>query len=139
LTSGYVITLFSNPVSWTTKKQLVIAQSTTEVEFIAINKCAKQLRWISNLIMSLLVRIDVPIIFNDNSGAVIISKDAKLNPNTKHIEIRFQYIRQLINGKVMKVKQVLTVDMIADILTKSLGKIKLTNACKQLHLINVHV
>jgi hypothetical protein len=42
-TSGYVLTLFSNPISWTTKKQSLIAQSTTKAKFIAINKCAKQL------------------------------------------------------------------------------------------------
>jgi hypothetical protein len=93
----------------------------------------------SNLITSLAVKIDIPIIFNDNSGVVVISKEPKLNPNTKHIEVRFQYIQQLINGKVMKIEQVLTVDMIADILTKSLGKIKLADACKKLHLINVRV
>jgi hypothetical protein len=86
-TSGYVITLFDKPISWTTKKQSVVAQSTTEAEFIAINKCAKQLRWMSNLITSLLIKINVPIIFNNNSGAVVISKEPKLNPNTKHIKI----------------------------------------------------
>ncbi|PLW19320.1 hypothetical protein PCASD_15218 [Puccinia coronata f. sp. avenae] len=88
------------------------------------------------LVTSLAIKIDVPLIFNDNSGAVVISKEPKLNPNTKHIEIRFQYIRQLINGRVMKIQQVSTVGMIADILTKPLGKIKLADACKQLHLTN---
>jgi hypothetical protein len=138
-TSGYVITLFENPISWTTKKQSLVAQSTTEAEFIAINKCAKQLYWMSNLMTLLSIKIDVPIIFNNNSGAVFISKEPKLNPNTKHIKIWFQYIRQLMVGKVMKIQQVLTVDMIADVLTKSLGKIKLASAYKQLHLKNVHV
>jgi hypothetical protein len=42
-TSGYVITLFGNPICWSTKKQPVVAQSTTEAEFVAINRCAKQL------------------------------------------------------------------------------------------------
>jgi hypothetical protein len=138
-TSCFVITFFGNPVSWTTKKQSVVAQSTTEAEFIAINKCAKQLLWMSNLITLLSIKIKIPIIFNDNSGAVIISKEPKLNPNTKHIEIRFQYIRQLMTTEVIKIKKVLTVDMIADVLTKPLGKVKLGGAYKQLHLINVRV
>jgi hypothetical protein len=93
----------------------------------------------SNLIASLSVKIDVPTIFNDNSGAMVISKEPKLNPNTKNIEIQFQYIWQLIIGKVMKIEQVAMADMIADVLTKSLGKTKLANACKQLHLVNVRV
>jgi hypothetical protein len=137
--SGYVITFFGNPISWTTKKQSVVAQSTTEAEFISINKCAKQLRWMSNLITSLKIGIGVPTIFNDNSGAVRISKEPQLNPNTKHIKIRFQYIRQLMITKVLNIKQASTVDMIADILTKPFGKIKLAVAFKQLHLTNVRV
>jgi hypothetical protein len=116
-----------------------VAQSTTEAKLIAINKCAKQLFWMSNLMNLLSIKIEVPIIFDNNSGAVIISKEPKLNPNTKHIEIRFQYICQLIVGKVMKIEQVCTIDMIANILTKSLGKIKLAAAYKQLHLTNVRV
>jgi hypothetical protein len=139
-TSGYVITFFGNPVLWMTKKQPVVAQSTTEAEFIAINKCAQQLCWISNLIISLLIKIDISIIFNNNSSAVIITKEPKLNPNTKHIKICFQYIRQLMGDKVTKFKQVLTVDMIADVFTKPLGKIKLAITYKQLiHSTNVHV
>jgi hypothetical protein len=59
---GYVICFFGNPVSWTTKKQSVVAQSTTEAKFIAINECAKQLRWMSNLITSLKIQIDIPTI-----------------------------------------------------------------------------
>jgi hypothetical protein len=48
-------------------------------------------------------------------------------------------IRQLIDGKVMKIEQVSTIDMIADVLTKPFGKIKLAEAYKQLHLVNVRV
>jgi hypothetical protein len=84
---GYVICFYGNPISCTTKKQPVVAQSKTEAELIAIKKCAKQLRWMSNFIILLDIKIDIPIIYNDNSGAVIISKDAQPNPNTKHIEI----------------------------------------------------
>jgi hypothetical protein len=136
---GYVICFHNNPISWTTKKQLVVAQSTTEAEFIAINKCAKQLCWMSNLIMFLEISINVPIIYNNNLGAVIITKDSQMNPNTRHIKICFQYIFQLVANKVMKIKQVSMVNMIADILTKPLGKIKLVKSFKQLHLINVRV
>ena len=85
-TSGYVITLFGNPICWSTKKQPVVAQSTTEAEFVAINQCAKQLRWLTNLILNLKVKIKAPIMKNNNSGAIVISKEAKLNENTKHIE-----------------------------------------------------
>ena len=88
--SSYVITFCANPISWTTKKHSVVAQSTAEAEFIAIKKCAKQLCWMLNLITLWAINIEIPIVFNDNLGALVISKEPKLNPNTKHIKIRFQ-------------------------------------------------
>ncbi|MBW0556583.1 hypothetical protein O181_096298 [Austropuccinia psidii MF-1] len=48
--SGFVVTLHGNPISWCTKKQPIVAQSTTKAEFVAINKCEKQLRWLSMLL-----------------------------------------------------------------------------------------
>jgi hypothetical protein len=71
--SGYVITMYGNPVCWSTKKQPVVAQSTTKAKFVAINRCAKQLRWLTNLVLNLHIKIKAPIMKNDNSGAVIIS------------------------------------------------------------------
>jgi hypothetical protein len=133
-TSGYVITMYGNPICWSAKKQPVVAQSTTEAEFVAIKRCAKQLRWLTNLVLNLHVKIPVPILKNDNSGAVIISKEAQLNENTKHIEVRFQYVLELVLKKQLQIQQVPTTEMIADGLTKPLGFIKLEASRDQLHL-----
>lgn len=133
-TSGYVITMYGNPICWSAKKQPVVAQSTTEAEFVAINRCAKQLRWLTNLVLNLHIKIRAPILKNDNSGAVIISKEAQLNENTKHIEVRFQYVLELVSKKQLEIQQVLTAEMIADGLTKPLGFIKLEASRDQLHL-----
>ncbi|PLW36380.1 hypothetical protein PCANC_16187 [Puccinia coronata f. sp. avenae] len=133
-TSGYVITMYGNPICWSAKKQPVVAQSTTEAEFVAINRCAKQLRWLTNLVLNLHVKIHVPILKNDNSGAVIISKEAQLNENTKHIEVKFQYVLELVLKKQLQIQQVPTTEMIANGLTKPLGFIKLEASRDQLHL-----
>jgi hypothetical protein len=72
---------------------------------------------------------------NDDSGAVIISKEAQFNENTKHIEVRFQYVLELVSKKQLEIQQVPTTEMIADGLTKPLGFIKLEASREQLHLI----
>jgi hypothetical protein len=61
-TSGYVISLYGNPICWSTKKQPVVAQSTTKAEFVAMNRCAKQLRWLTNLILNLKIKIKAPVL-----------------------------------------------------------------------------
>jgi hypothetical protein len=73
---------------------------------------------------------------NDNSGAVIISQEAQLNENTKHIEGRFQYMLELVSKNQLKIQQVSTHDMIADGLTKPLGYIKLESSRSLLHLVD---
>ncbi|MBW0478013.1 hypothetical protein O181_017728 [Austropuccinia psidii MF-1] len=60
--SGYVIMFLGNPISWTTKKQPVLAQSTTEAEFILMNKCSKEMRWLSNLLTTLNIKLKVSIV-----------------------------------------------------------------------------
>ncbi|MBW0517860.1 hypothetical protein O181_057575 [Austropuccinia psidii MF-1] len=132
--SGYVILAHGNPVCWLSKKQSVIAQSTTEAEYISMNMCLKQLRWLTLVFSDLGQKIDWPILYKDNSGAVIISKQALLNANTRHIEVRYQYVRDCVMKNLVKVVQVSTSDMIADILTKPLGAVKMQEVFKQLHL-----
>lgn len=133
--SGFVVTLYGNPVHWTLKKQSVAAQSTTEAEFIAMNHCAKQLRWMSSLVSDLRIDIPTPKIYNNNSGANFISREAQLNPNSKHIKVRYQYLRDLVSKSLIQVEQVPSAEMIADILTKPLGVVKVLTARQQLRLV----
>ncbi|MBW0533515.1 hypothetical protein O181_073230 [Austropuccinia psidii MF-1] len=86
--SGTIVTVFGNMVRWMSKKQSIVAQSTTEADFVLMNVCSKQMRWIANLLaMDIQVEMNQPTLYNDNSGAVTISKQANLNPNTKQIEV----------------------------------------------------
>ncbi|MBW0468119.1 hypothetical protein O181_007834 [Austropuccinia psidii MF-1] len=130
----YVTTVFGNPISWVSKKQSVVAQSTTEAEFIAMNICVKQLQWMSYLLNDLGINSSKPTLYNDNSGALTISKQATLNDNTKHIEVRYQYLRELVLKKQLDIVQVSSEDMIADVLTKPLGVQKLLVVYQQLGL-----
>ncbi|MBW0535378.1 hypothetical protein O181_075093 [Austropuccinia psidii MF-1] len=131
---GFIVLAFGNTVCWLSKKQSVVAQSTTEAEYISMNICTKQLRWLSYVFSDLGIQGVQPTLYNDNSGAVFISKQASLNANRTHIEVRYQYIRYCVMKKLVKVVQVSTKDMLADVLTKPLGVIKLQDVLEQLHL-----
>ncbi|MBW0528375.1 hypothetical protein O181_068090 [Austropuccinia psidii MF-1] len=73
-------------------------------------------------------------LYNDNSGALTISKQATLNNNTKHIKVRYQYLRELALKKQLDIVQVSSEDMIADVLTKPLGVQKMLAFYQQLGL-----
>ncbi|MBW0470967.1 hypothetical protein O181_010682 [Austropuccinia psidii MF-1] len=116
------------------KKNSVVAQSTNEAEFISTKFCEKQFKCLSYLLNDFNLKISKPTILNDNSGVMTISSQASLNSNTKHIEIRYQYVRYLVGKRLMVVKQVGTDDMLADELTKRLGTQKVNSVRKKLHL-----
>ncbi|MBW0477791.1 hypothetical protein O181_017506 [Austropuccinia psidii MF-1] len=133
--SGNLVLFFNNPISWLSKKQSVVAQSTTEAEYISMNTCAKQLRWLTFVLKDLGQNLTKPTLFDDNPGAVIISKQASLNANTKHIEICFQYLRDCVTKKLLNIVQVSSNQMIANILTKPLNTLKVIQALQKLHLV----
>ncbi|MBW0477167.1 hypothetical protein O181_016882 [Austropuccinia psidii MF-1] len=132
--SGYVVQVYENPVCWLSERQSVVGQSTTEAEFISINICAKQMQWLSFVLRDLGQMIEKPTLFNYNSGAVIILKQASLNTNTKHIEVRYQHLRDCVLKNLLNIIQVLKTQMISDVLTKPLGVQKLNEAYSQIHL-----
>ncbi|MBW0574092.1 hypothetical protein O181_113807, partial [Austropuccinia psidii MF-1] len=134
--SGNAILFFNNPISWLSKQQSVVPQSTTEAKYISMNICAKQLQWLTYVLTDLHLSIVKPTLFNDNSGAIIISKQASLNTNTKHIKVCYQYVHDCIMKKLLNIIQVGSNQMIADILTKPLGVQKLNTVCNQLHLVD---
>ncbi|MBW0532596.1 hypothetical protein O181_072311 [Austropuccinia psidii MF-1] len=101
-----------------------------------MNICAKQLRWLTFFLKDIGQNITKPTLFNDNSGAVIISKQAALNANTKHIKILFQFLRDCVTKKLLNIVQVSSNQMIADILTKPLSTQKVIQALHQLHLVD---
>ncbi|MBW0586496.1 hypothetical protein O181_126211 [Austropuccinia psidii MF-1] len=135
--SGNIVMVFGNPISWMSKRQTIIAQSTTEAEFVSMNICSKQLQWVSMLMVrDMNIGMRKPVIYNDNSGSITISKQATLNQQTKHIEFRYQYLRQLVLGNVLEVCQVSTNDMLADVLTKPISIAKLSELLPRMNLIN---
>lgn len=88
-TSGYLIRVFGNLVHYKSRKQTLVALSTTESEYIALSECCRDLLWIRNLLneMGVLVE-DASVVYCDNQEAIRISNgESKLN-RTKHIAVK---------------------------------------------------
>lgn len=94
-TTGYTITIGGSTVCWRSRRQRSVALSTTEAEYMAMGDCAKHLIWFRRLLYvltmetvpSTLIRMLPTVIFNDNNGALFLSKEAAVNSRSKHIDI----------------------------------------------------
>ncbi|XP_051145340.1 uncharacterized mitochondrial protein AtMg00810-like [Andrographis paniculata] len=109
-----------NIVSWSSKKQNSIALSTAEAEYIAAGSCCAQLLWIRQMLHDYGIGHDSFTLFCDNTSAINISKNPVQHGRTKHIDIRYHFIRDLVENEVCDLKHIGTNDQKADILTKAL-------------------
>jgi hypothetical protein len=122
-TTGFVITINGNVVSWLSKKQSTVALSTAEAEYMAISATAQEVKWITQLLHELKLPLKSPVkLLCDNRAAIAISNNDVNHGRTKHIDIRHHYIRELTKNNEVEISWIDTNNQLADILTKSLGK-----------------
>eukprot|EP00253_Pinus_taeda_P007432 PITA_07432 len=108
-------------ISWASKKQPIVALSTTEAEYLAVTAATCQAVWMRRMLRSLCQeQTKGPMIFCDNSSAIALSKNSVFYKRTKHIDRKFHYIRELVSNGEIVLKHCRTQEQVADILTKPL-------------------
>ncbi|KAJ0869676.1 putative RNA-directed DNA polymerase [Helianthus annuus] len=114
--------LGTGAVSWMSKKQAVVALSTTEAEYIAAATGACQAVWMRKMLKELgHEQQEATPIWCDNRSTVFLTKNQGFHSRTKHINIKYHFIRSLVEEKEIKLVPCDTKEQIADIFTKALG------------------
>jgi hypothetical protein len=122
-TSGYVIMINDCVVSWAAKKQTIIATSTAYAEIIANYDTICELNWITDFISELNINYVKPVVlYCDNQAAVEFSKHDTNHSRSKHIAIKYYYVKEQVDQGVVTLRWISTKDQIADIFTKALTK-----------------
>ena len=122
-TSGFVFQVGKCCVSWSSKKQPVVALSSTEAEYIALCRAAQETVWLRNLLRDVgFSQAEPTTVREDNQGAIALAKNPKDHPRTKHVDVKYHYTREVIDKRLMKVDYIPTSDMVADTLTKALPR-----------------
>ena len=83
------------------KKQNSVSSSTTEAEYIAAGSCCSQLLLMKKVLTDYEISQDTIVVYCDNSSAIDISKNSVQHSKTKHLEIRYHFIRNLVERKIM--------------------------------------
>lgn len=132
--SGYVFVYFGNLVSWRTSLQSVVALSTTESEYIAATDAIKEGIWLKELTNELMSCENVVEIHCDSQSAVCLSKNQTYHDRTKHIDVRYHFIRDILNDGEFKLIKIGTKDNPADAFTKALPLSKLESCLRTLKI-----
>ncbi|XP_071728470.1 uncharacterized mitochondrial protein AtMg00810-like [Rutidosis leptorrhynchoides] len=125
LTSVYCFNIGSAVISWCSKKQDVVALSSMEAEYIAATMTAQECTWLRRLIGDILEKVDYVVKLRcDNESAIKLASNPVFHARTKHIEMRYHFIREKVLSGEIELANVRTNAQVADIFTKALMKAK---------------
>ncbi|KAE8739391.1 hypothetical protein FOCC_FOCC015113 [Frankliniella occidentalis] len=133
---NYALTLDGNRISWESRKQKLVAQSSTESEHIFITESVKECIYLNGLIDEIFRCGQQVTIFNDNKNVIGLGYSQGFNSRTKHLGVRLQLIRDCIKEGTLELEHLSTSLMPADMLTKGLTKPKLQKCRNTLKLSN---
>ncbi|GJT58785.1 retrotransposon protein, putative, ty1-copia subclass [Tanacetum coccineum] len=134
--TGYAFLVHGCVVSWKATLQNVVALSTTEAEYMALTEAVKEPIWLRGLLEELGVELKTVAVNYDNQGAIHLSRNHVFHKRTKHINVRYHFIREVLEAKTDKVLKVGTEHNDADALTKVVPGLKLQHC---LELLNIGV
>jgi len=120
-TTGYFVSINGGPISWCSKKQSTVATSTAEAEYMALYETVRESIWVNKLLNDLKVKNIKINLYCDNQSAIHIAKNPVQHQRTKHIDIKYHFIRECIRDSEINTKYLESKMMIADILTKPLA------------------
>ncbi len=121
-TRDYLFMLVDEAISHSSKQQFIIVLSSCEIEYMVLSKTAKKAIWIKEFLNELNFKNDqFVLIFADNKNAIDLIINSLYHKKTKHIEMRWHWIKKMMNRKKITLRYLLISEMITDDLIKSLS------------------
>jgi hypothetical protein len=124
-TTGYIFTLGATAVSWVSQLQKIVALSTTEAEYVAVTEASKEMIWLQGLLAELGFKQVKNVLYSDSQSAIHLAKNSAFHSRTKHIGLRYHFIRSLLDDGVLTLKKIQGIKNPADMLTKAVTTEKL--------------
>jgi histone deacetylase 1/2 len=120
-TTGYLVTIGGALISWQSKGQQTVTLSSTEAEYVAMSQCGQEIKFIAMLLNEVTGgKVTLPsILREDNTGAIFIAKNQQIGTRTKHIDIKYHHVKDMIEDEELEVIFIRSEDNFADIMTKN--------------------
>lgn len=122
-TTGYVVYLSSNPISWSSKCQNTLAWSSTEAEFRVVASTTTKVQWLLCMLTELKLHSSlVPTIYCDNLSSITYSANPVFHSRMKHLALDFHFVKEKVQDGSLRVTHISGDAQLADVLTKVLPK-----------------
>ncbi|KAL9168477.1 hypothetical protein ABFS82_04G017700 [Erythranthe guttata] len=134
--TSYVFTLNGSCVSWKSQLQSIVALSTTEAEYVATTEAFKEAIWLKGLLIEIGFYRNKVVVFSDSQSGIQLCKNPVFHDRTKHIEIKFHFIRSIVEEGIIDLEKIPSEFNPADMGTKCLPVEKFRSCLKNLNLIS---
>ena len=134
-TTGFVYTLASIAVSWVSRLQKIVTLSTTEAEYVAVTEASKEMIWLNGCLEELDLKQGRGVLYCDSQSAIHLTKNPVYHTRTKHIDVKYHFIRSLVEDRKLHLMKILGSQNPADMLTKAvtIEKLELCATSVSLH------
>ncbi|XP_031287486.1 secreted RxLR effector protein 161-like [Pistacia vera] len=133
-TTTYVFTLGGNCVSWKSQLQPIVALSTTEAEYVAVTDVFKEALWLQGLLSEVNLLEGTIIVYLDSQSAIHLSKNPVYHERTKHVDVKYHFVRELVDKGVIILKKVSIEDNPSDMGIKVVSPTKFKHCLNLLHI-----
>ena len=118
--TGYILFFMGIPIIWKSKCQRNITLLSSEAEHVALTEAAKDIKFVYQLLQSISVNFKLPIVVCvDNVGDIFMSENTSTSGRTKHVDICYWYVNEMVVDRFLKIVSVKTKENVADIFTKN--------------------
>ncbi len=128
-TSGYLVTFVGGAVSWQSRLQKCVALSTTEAELIAVVEACKELLWTKRFLGELGCSQERYLLYCDSQSAIHLGKNSTFHGRSKHIDVRYHWIRDVLDSKLLELDKIHTNDNGSDMMTKAFPRGMFQDCC----------
>jgi hypothetical protein len=123
-TSGNCLSFGSGLITWSSKKQSIVSLSSTEAEYVAVTSTGTQALWLRKVLEEIgEKKIHPTMILCDNTSAIKLAKNPVHHRRTKHFDLKYQFIRDLVQKKEVELRYIKTQEQLVDIFTKAVSKV----------------
>jgi hypothetical protein len=120
--SGFIIYVCGNAISWRSRAQRNVTLSSSEAEYVAVSEVCAEVMFVKQIMEFLNIKLELPIkILMDNIGAMFLTENQSVSQRTRHIDVRYHFIRDYVEDGVVQVIFVRSEHNDADVFTKNLG------------------
>jgi hypothetical protein len=123
----YVFTIGGTIVSWILKLQKVVSLSTTKAEYVVAIEASKEMIWLQRFMEELGKKKENNMLYSDSESAIHLAKKSTFHSKTKHIHLRYHFIRSILEDGHLKLEKIHTSHNPTDMLTKGVTREKLSS------------